>query len=132
MKISPNDECPCGSGKKYKKCCRLLHSGVPATSPEALMRSRYAAYALDRPDYIMHTTHPDSPHFSADEATWLHEIEDFSRGTQFVKLQILNVEGDAVTFRATLFVGNRDVSFTERSLFKLHDGKWKYLSGESL
>ena len=21
-KIKPNDPCPCGSGKKYKKCCR--------------------------------------------------------------------------------------------------------------
>ena len=20
-KIGPNDDCPCGSGKKYKKCC---------------------------------------------------------------------------------------------------------------
>jgi len=23
-KISRNDPCPCGSGKKYKKCCALL------------------------------------------------------------------------------------------------------------
>ena len=22
-KVGPNDRCPCGSGKKYKKCCRL-------------------------------------------------------------------------------------------------------------
>ena len=22
QKIGPNDPCPCGSGKKYKKCCR--------------------------------------------------------------------------------------------------------------
>ena len=21
-KVGPNDPCPCGSGKKYKKCCR--------------------------------------------------------------------------------------------------------------
>lgn len=24
MKIRPNDPCPCGSGKKYKKCCKLI------------------------------------------------------------------------------------------------------------
>lgn len=24
MKIRPNDLCPCGSGKKYKKCCKLI------------------------------------------------------------------------------------------------------------
>ena len=23
IKIGPNDPCPCGSGKKYKKCCYL-------------------------------------------------------------------------------------------------------------
>ena len=22
-KVGPNDPCPCGSGKKYKKCCGL-------------------------------------------------------------------------------------------------------------
>jgi uncharacterized protein YecA (UPF0149 family) len=22
-KVGRNDPCPCGSGKKYKKCCRL-------------------------------------------------------------------------------------------------------------
>lgn len=24
MKIGPNDQCACGSGKKYKKCCRII------------------------------------------------------------------------------------------------------------
>jgi uncharacterized protein YchJ len=23
-KVYPNDPCPCGSGKKYKKCCGLV------------------------------------------------------------------------------------------------------------
>ena len=23
VKVGPNDPCPCGSGKKYKKCCYL-------------------------------------------------------------------------------------------------------------
>lgn len=27
-KIGVNDSCPCGSGKKYKKCCRLNYSGL--------------------------------------------------------------------------------------------------------
>ena len=29
MKIGRNDPCPCGSGKKYKKCC-YLRKGQPA------------------------------------------------------------------------------------------------------
>jgi len=32
MKIGRNDPCPCGSGKKYKKCCGL-HSPAEARSP---------------------------------------------------------------------------------------------------
>ncbi|MCE5228771.1 SEC-C domain-containing protein, partial [bacterium] len=32
-KIGPNDACPCGSGKKYKKCCG---------SPAALAQSRHS------------------------------------------------------------------------------------------
>jgi SEC-C motif domain protein len=130
VKISPNDLCPCGSGLKYKKCCRVLHSGASAPSPEALMRSRYSAYALDRIDYIMLTTHPDGEHYRANAAAWKSDLESFSRGTRFDKLEILAVEGDTVTFHATLFAAGRDVSFTERSLFKMHDGRWKYFSGE--
>ena len=34
MKINRNDPCPCGSGKKYKKCC--LGKQQPAGQPEAV------------------------------------------------------------------------------------------------
>ena len=27
-KVGPNDPCPCGSGKKYKKCCMLKENGA--------------------------------------------------------------------------------------------------------
>ncbi len=30
VKVGPNDPCPCGSGKKYKKCCGSQSSGKPA------------------------------------------------------------------------------------------------------
>jgi hypothetical protein len=29
-KIGPNEPCPCGSGKKYKKCCRLVETAKTA------------------------------------------------------------------------------------------------------
>ena len=28
VKIGRNEKCPCGSGKKYKKCCLLKHQYV--------------------------------------------------------------------------------------------------------
>ena len=39
MKIGRNDPCPCGSGKKYKKCClnRMVASG-PKMSVEFLQK----------------------------------------------------------------------------------------------
>lgn len=96
------------------------------------MRSRYTAYTLDRIDYIMQTTHPDGPRYEADVVTWQRELDAFARGTRFAGLQILATEGDTVTFRATLFEGSRDVSFSECSLFKEHEGHWKYFSGERI
>lgn len=31
---SPNDPCPCGSGKKFKKCCNKPHGVTPPTPEE--------------------------------------------------------------------------------------------------
>lgn len=28
VKAGRNDPCPCGSGKKYKKCCSTMYSGL--------------------------------------------------------------------------------------------------------
>jgi SEC-C motif-containing protein len=40
------EECPCGSGKSYSECCEpIIKQAIKAPSPEALMRSRYSAYA---------------------------------------------------------------------------------------
>jgi SEC-C motif domain protein len=126
MKLSSNATCPCGSGLKHKKCCGKYHQGEPAPTPEALMRSRYSAYALHKVEYIMQTTHPDSPHFESDRVRWHQELELFCQQTRFANLSVQNVEGDTVTFRAMLFQGAQDVSFTERSLFRQLDGRWLY------
>ena len=50
--------CPCGSGTAYAACCGPLHDGAPAATAEALMRSRYTAYALGRTDHVFRTWHP--------------------------------------------------------------------------
>ena len=47
--------CPCGSGKDYTDCCGPLIAGAPALTAEALMRSRYTAYALGSIDHIFAT-----------------------------------------------------------------------------
>ncbi|MEM7342662.1 MAG: YchJ family metal-binding protein [Chloroflexota bacterium] len=136
MKISSNAVCPCKSGRKYKRCCLPLHRGASPATPEALMRSRYAAYALNNPRYIIKTTHPVSSHRQTDIGAWHRDLEQFSETTHFTNLEILSTEEDTtsgkawVTFRATLFQDKTDRSFTEKSLFEQVDGQWKYVSGE--
>ena len=50
--------CPCGSGDTLDHCCGPLHRGErKAATAEALMRSRYSAYALGKLDYLI-ATHP--------------------------------------------------------------------------
>jgi hypothetical protein len=46
---APNDPCPCGSGRKYKRCCGA--SGAPAAAPggEELVRRRLREY--ERPEH---------------------------------------------------------------------------------
>ena len=50
--------CPCGSGLPLASCCAPLHQGMPASSSEALMRSRYSAYVLGNIDYLVASTLP--------------------------------------------------------------------------
>ena len=50
--------CPCCSGEKYSLCCKKYHDGEIAKTPTLLMKSRFSAYALSLPKYIMETTSP--------------------------------------------------------------------------
>ncbi|HSX38389.1 MAG TPA: peptide deformylase [Chlamydiales bacterium] len=125
--------CPCRSGKLYEVCCRPFHLGKKPDTALQLMRSRYAAYALGIPDYIIHATHPASPQFCHDTEEWAQKITEFSSHTEFKDLKILGVqEGGSfatVTFIAHLVQDKKDVSFTEKSYFEKVKGKWLYRSG---
>ncbi len=133
--LSPNAACPCESGNKYKRCCRPLHQGgTSAPSAEALMRSRYAAYAVGAIEYVLATTHPDGPQYEDDRVRWAADVQRFCQTTRFEGLEILasHEEGDRgeVTFTAHLSRDGKDVSFSERSSFVREDGRWLYFSGE--
>ena len=51
--------CPCGTNLPYAGCCGRFHSGQPAPTAEALMRSRYSAFALRDAAYLART-HADA------------------------------------------------------------------------
>lgn len=121
--------CPCCSGKKYDECCKPYHDGALPPTALALMRSRYSAYALHKTDYIIHTTHPKSRYFEKDRKQWELGIREFSRTTEFVKLEIIEAKEDTVKFAAHLKQENRTFILEEKSHFQKIDGKWLYLDG---
>ena len=126
--------CPCCSNLAYDKCCKPFHEGKICSNALDLMRSRYSAYALDKTSYIIETTHIDSPSYNMNMQEWEEEIRRFSKKTSFEKLEIMDFsDGEKtayVTFRAYLKQNEKDVSFTEKSLFEKVDGKWFYKMGE--
>lgn len=133
-RLSKNAPCVCGSGRKAKGCCGAVLDGAPAGTAEALMRSRYTAYATGDVAYIMRTTHPASPHAEPDRETWSRGIRAFSEGTRFVGLEVeltaTSGETAVVQFYARLERDGVDVSFRERSRFERREGQWLYLDGE--
>ena len=137
MKLSVNSICPCGSLKKYKKCCKLFHDDIkkPSNALE-LMKSRFSAFAFCKSDYIIKTTHQKKCDFSLNTSSWIADIELFSKNTIFEKLDILDFTDNEfesfVTFKATLFQNKKDISFVEKSRFLKESNIWLYVDGEFL
>jgi SEC-C motif-containing protein len=131
---SSHQPCPCCSGRPYAQCCQKYHRGLLPKNALALMRSRYSAYALGLAEYIIETTHSDSPHWVANRKQWLHQIQAFSREVSFDGLEILetkNEDGVAfVAFVAHLSKEGTDLTFTEKSRFFKQGQAWKYVDGK--
>ena len=123
--------CLCSSGLDYSVCCRIYHKQEQIADPEALMRSRYSAYALGLSDYIIATTHPQHKDFSSDTQSWAKQLQIFMQQTYFYGLQVLAMQQVSpqqahVIFKAFLSQGQVDVSFQEKSLFIFEKGRWLY------
>jgi SEC-C motif domain protein len=119
--------CPCGSGRGYAGCCGALHQGAPAPDAEALMRSRYAAYALGLEPYLLATWWPDTRppglDLAAEAATkWL--------GLQIERHQATGPDSAIVEFVARYKTGGRAHRLHEISRFVRQQGRWYYVDGE--
>ncbi|MGZ4466183.1 MAG: YchJ family protein [Nocardioides sp.] len=113
--------CPCGSGATYDACCGRFHRGAALpVSPEELMRSRYAAYAVGETDYVFATWHPRTrpDDLSPDpDLTW-------------TGLEVLASGEDWVEFVASYERGGRTGELHERSRFERRGKRWVYLDGQ--
>ena len=125
MTSTPADPaCPCGSDRPLPDCCGRYHHGEPAPSPEALMRSRYSAFALDLTEYLRETWHSSTRPSSlpSDDATRWRRLEILDHDQQD--------DRGHVHFRATFQEGRRWGVLEEVSRFVCEEGRWYYLDGE--
>lgn len=118
--------CPCGSGLTYDACCGRFHRGLTtAPTVEALMRSRYAAFATGEAGYLLATWHP-----STRPKRLVLDPDQHWQGLTIVSAHggFLDTEG-TVEFRATWTMGGRTDVLHETSRFVREDGAWLYVSG---
>lgn len=125
--------CPCGQhdakGRSlaFDACCgRYLDhfDDCPAPDAQALMRSRYSAFVLQRADYLLATWHaPQRP-----------PSVDFDPGARWLGLEVraARATGDdtaEVEFVARHRIAGRAVRLHERSRFVREGGRWFYVDG---
>ena len=122
------EPCPCGSGKALAACCGpLLDGAAVAPTAEALMRSRYSAYALDREDYLLDTWHASTrpPGLELEQQPRPRWI-----GLSILGHQRLDDTHATVEFVARYRVGGRAHRLHETSRFILDAQRWFYVDGD--
>ena len=116
--------CPCGLGDEYAACCGRLHAGTPAPTAEALMRSRYSAFAVGDAVYLLRTWHPSTrpPTLTLDpDLRWMRlAVLETEAGGLF------DTDG-TVSFRAVYTDAGRRGVLAENSRFSRHAGRWAYV-----
>lgn len=120
--------CPCGTRLAYADCCGRWHTGplhLQAPDAEALMRSRYSAYVLDRLDYLRATWAPQ---------TCPATLAPNERGLRWLGLDVrrhvaIDADHATVEFVARSKIGGRAMRLHETSRFERRDGRWLYLDG---
>ena len=126
-----HDACPCGSGGDYRECCGRFHRGAIAPTCEALMRSRYSAFARGEVDYLLATSHPDLVANEGGLEAFRRSLREACRTLRYQGLTVREAHEDGDTGEVRVFSKGRDVSFAERSTFLRDDGRWRYLTGEA-
>ena len=124
--------CPCGRPLPYAACCGTWHaehatSGrLAAPTPEALMRSRYAAFVLDERAYLLATWHA---------STRPAALEAPEPGLKWLGLTVKraaqqDADHGTVEFVARSKLAGRAHRLHEVSRFVREDGAWLYVDGD--
>ncbi|MET3904730.1 YchJ family protein [Paenarthrobacter sp. 4246] len=123
-----NGTCPCLSGDQYDDCCARFHRGdADAPTASQLMRSRYSAFVVLDPSYLLRTWH----------ASTRPESMDLDADMQWRRLDIVSTSGGGpldttgtVEFAAHYRLdGERGVQ-REVSRFVREGKRWFYVDGD--
>jgi len=125
--------CECGLGPSVEECCgRFIEGAARPETAEALMRSRYTAYAIQNIDYLAATHDPDTVGNMDREDT-----EKWAREANWQGLEIVDTvaggpedEEGVVEFIARYETGGKTIAHHERSTFRRIDGQWFYVDGD--
>ncbi len=128
--VKPASACPCGHAQPYAECCGRYHAGLAAPTAEALMRSRYSAYALGLGDYLHQTWAAETRPAELDLTT--------PPQPQWLGLEVRDAreDGDSavVEFIARCKINGRAERLQERSRFVRRqlggEWRWYYVDGE--
>jgi SEC-C motif domain protein len=147
--------CPCGTGLALSDCCGRYWAGAAlAPTAEALMRSRYSAYALGKVDYLIETHHPSQRQRgeklqlqrSLQQTRWVHlqvlEAAEGLGGEDRAEVEFVAVYRLAHSVGhgfAGLLAGGAGkgtdqplAQMHERSRFVREAGRWFYVDGDQL
>lgn len=130
MKIGRNDPCPCGSGKKYKKCCMLIHQRIEDTEnnlKDKILRysnePRFEADIRDANDLFFEGREPDEGDIRMfiDWFIYDYKLKDYEKSITELfyleKLQIFkNLEIEILEERQNSFLGIYEVTGIERGI----------------
>lgn len=130
--------CPCSSDLPFADCCEPHTFGkVAAPTAEALMRSRYAAFAIGSAaperratciSYLVATHHP-----SHRDPDLMLELRQMMPLTTWLGLEVLEAHEDEdaaeVEFVARFEQAGVRGELSERSSFVRSNGRWFYTTG---
>jgi len=141
--IGRNDPCPCGSGKKYKKCCldgASVSTSLPVDlSPAELVHQRARAFAAGDFGFIFDSYHPESnfrSHFADRQAYIATGRSSLGKDFRIDQCRVLKEEIDGSEARVLFYLdtryrGQREESFEAARLLRTADG-WRYHSSQKL
>ena len=123
-------QCPCNPEQTYAKCCKpFLEGNETAPTAEALMRSRYSAYALEKIDYLRQSYAPEARSQFDEKA-----VRNWSQKAEWDSLEIVDTEGGTesdeygiVEFVAHYKMNGEEEHHHERAEFRKEKDEWFFM-----